>query len=69
MILLNLQVLEMFGAGTACVISPIERIYYMGEHLMLPTMEHSNPFWKDMYNTLLDIQYGRIKHPWALEID
>lgn len=59
----------MFGAGTACVVSPIERIFYMGENLMIPTMEDSNPLWKQFLNTLLDIQYGRVKHSWAVEID
>jgi branched-chain amino acid aminotransferase len=63
------RVLEMFGAGTACVVSPIERIHYMGENLLIPTMENSDSVWIQMRNTLLDIQYGRVKHPWAIEID
>lgn len=63
------RVLEMFGAGTACVVSAIERIHYMGENLMIPTMENSDALWIQMRNTLLDIQYGRVKHPWAIEIE
>ena len=59
----------MFGAGTACVVSPIERIYYMGDNLLIPTLENSNSLYKQLLNTLLDIQYGRIQHPWAVEID
>jgi len=59
----------MFGAGTACVVSAIERIHYMGENLLIPTMENSDALWIQMRNTLLDIQYGRVKHPWAIEID
>jgi branched-chain amino acid aminotransferase len=59
----------MFGAGTACVVSPIERIYYNGENLLIPTMEDSNALWKQCLKTLLDIQYGRIKHPWAVDIE
>lgn len=31
------SLLEMFGAGTACVVSPIGMIQYMGEQLKLPT--------------------------------
>lgn len=64
-----LQVLEMFGAGTACVVSPIERIYYQGDNLMIPSMENSDSLWSQLRNSLLDIQYGRVKHPWAIEID
>lgn len=59
----------MFGAGTACVVSPIERIYYLGDNLLIPTLEDSNSLYKQCLNTLLDIQYGRIQHPWAVEID
>lgn len=64
-----LQILEMFGAGTACVVSPIERIFYMGENLMVPTLDHSEPVWKQICTTLTDIQYGKTKHPWAVAID
>jgi branched-chain amino acid aminotransferase len=63
------RLLEMFGAGTACIVSPIERILYMGENLMIPTLEHSKPVWKDILTTLSNIQYGAVKHPWAVEID
>jgi branched-chain amino acid aminotransferase len=59
----------MFGAGTACIVSPIERIHYLGENLMIPSLEHSKPVWKQILTTLTDIQYGAVKHPWAIEID
>lgn len=59
----------MFGTGTACIVSPIERIFYMGENLMIPTLEHSEPVWKQICTTLTDIQYGKIKHPWSVAID
>ena len=45
----------MFGAGTACVVSPIEGILYKGEMLHIPTMDNpevTNRFMKE----LLDIQ-------------
>lgn len=63
------RLLEMFGAGTACIVSPIERIFYQGENLMIPSLEHSKPVWKDILTTLSNIQYGAVKHPWAVEID
>lgn len=62
--------LELFGAGTACIVSPVDRIYYMGENLMIPTFEQSKPVFERIRDTLTGIQYGRIpNHPWAVVID
>lgn len=59
----------MFGAGTACVVSPIERINYLGSDLHIPTMEQASPLFNELKTTLSDIQYGRIDHPWSRKID
>lgn len=64
-----LQLLELFGAGTACVVSPIERISYLGSDLHIPTMEQEKPIFIELKNALNDIQYGKIDHPWAVVID
>ena len=45
----------MFGAGTACVVSPIEGILYNGEMLHIPTMENPEITNRCM-KELLDIQ-------------
>ena len=45
----------MFGAGTACVVSPIEGILYEGEMLHIPTMENPEVTNRCM-KELLDIQ-------------
>ncbi|XP_067641906.1 branched-chain-amino-acid aminotransferase [Eurosta solidaginis] len=63
------RLLEMFGTGTACVVSPINRINYMGTDFYIPTMEQEQPIHETMRETLTGIQYGKIDHPWALEID
>lgn len=63
------RLLEMFGAGTAAVISPIERIAYMGEEIQVPTESHESPVYRRLYDTLTGIQYGKIEHPWAPVID
>lgn len=63
------RLLELFGAGTACVVSPVERINYMGENLFIPTMEHAKPVFDEIKTTLTDIQYGKVDHPWAVVID
>lgn len=59
----------MFGTGTACVVSPIERIQYLGTDLLIPTLEQSKPLYNRILNTLTAIQYGKIKHPWAVLLD
>jgi branched-chain amino acid aminotransferase len=59
----------MFGAGTACVVSPIASISYKGEMLHIPTVEHKYPIYSKFKQTLTDIQYGHVSHPWAVTID
>lgn len=59
----------MFGAGTACTVSPIERINYLETDLFIPTMEQEKPIFERIYKTLAAIQYGKIEHPWAVAID
>lgn len=63
------RLLEMFGAGTACIVCPINRINYMGTDLHIPTLEHEKPLFARVKDTLSDIQYGRIEHPWAVLIE
>ncbi|KAE9413358.1 hypothetical protein Angca_006213, partial [Angiostrongylus cantonensis] len=65
------RLLEMFGAGTACVVSPIGQILYNNrkasngvyETWEVPTMKHSPNLMQRFYETIIDIQYGRIVHP------
>lgn len=68
-IIIFAQLLELFGTGTACVVSPIERIHYLGEDILIPTMEQSKPVFDDVKKALTDIQYGKVDHPWAMIID
>ncbi|KAH8292723.1 hypothetical protein KR018_007187, partial [Drosophila ironensis] len=63
------RLLELFGAGTACVVSPVNRINYMGQDLYIPTMEQEKPVHELIRETLTDIQYGRVDHPWSVVID
>ncbi|CAJ0583731.1 unnamed protein product, partial [Mesorhabditis spiculigera] len=59
------RLLEMFGAGTACVVSPVGKIVHENpengktEELHIPTMESKDNLMQRFYNTLTDIQYGR----------
>jgi branched-chain amino acid aminotransferase len=69
--------LEMFGAGTACVVSPIGRIRYKNhkkggeyEDLLIPTIDNNPNLMKRFYDTIMDIQYGRTEQPgWTRVVD
>jgi branched-chain amino acid aminotransferase len=61
--------IEMFGAGTACVVSPIASVSYKGEMLHIPKTEQKYSISSKLRQTLTDIQYGHISHPWAVTID
>ncbi|XP_071830336.1 branched-chain-amino-acid aminotransferase, cytosolic-like isoform X1 [Apostichopus japonicus] len=63
------KVQEMFGAGTACVVCPVGSILYKGETLEVPTMSNGGKLCTRFYQTLMDIQYGRMEHEWAYTID
>lgn len=68
------QVKQIFGAGTACVVSPVGRILYRNketnqyEDLFIPTMT-GGTLMQRLYSTILDIQYGRLDWPgWTREV-
>ncbi|CAD5221931.1 unnamed protein product [Bursaphelenchus xylophilus] len=68
------RVKQIFGAGTACIVSPVGRILYHNketneyEDLFIPTMTAGNVMQR-LYDTILDIQYGRIEKPgWMREV-
>lgn len=64
------RLLELFGAGTACIICPISYIEFSGQPLHIPTLKQSNPVYKMILKHLKDIQYGVIPdHPWAIPIE
>ncbi|KNC23357.1 hypothetical protein FF38_13547 [Lucilia cuprina] len=63
------RLLELFGTGTACVVSPINRISYLDQNLYIPTMEQEKPVHEMIRKTLTDIQYGKVDHPWSVVID
>jgi branched-chain amino acid aminotransferase len=67
-LLSSYQLLEAFGAGTAAVVSPVRSIVYKEQEIEVPTGDHAGPVAMHLWNTLRDIQYGNIKHPWAVAI-
>ncbi|MGH0181920.1 UNVERIFIED_CONTAM: hypothetical protein FKN15_008092 [Acipenser sinensis] len=50
------RVIEVFGAGTACVVCPVERVLYKGENYHIPTMENGPDLAKRFHKQLTDIQ-------------
>ncbi|XP_071453191.1 branched-chain-amino-acid aminotransferase, cytosolic [Hetaerina americana] len=63
------RLLEIFGAGTACIVAPVSSIFFEGKTLTIPTMDHELPVHQQFLNSLSDIQYGRVEHQWAMLID
>ncbi|KAI9485823.1 MAG: aminotransferase [Benjaminiella poitrasii] len=68
------RVVEMFGAGTACVVSPIKEIGYMGEDIKIPLdpndpTSQAGPYTKRFNDAISAIQYGEVEHPWSVVIN
>ncbi|KAF3846154.1 hypothetical protein F7725_003232 [Dissostichus mawsoni] len=57
------RVLEVFGAGTACVVCPVGSLLYRGTTYQVPTMQSGLA--KRFHTELTDIQYGRKSSEWA----
>lgn len=62
------RLMEVFGAGTACVVSAVEMISYEGNPLVLPPVTKSSLSQK-ILKSLTDIQYGIVSpHPWMRDV-
>jgi branched-chain amino acid aminotransferase len=55
---------EVFGSGTAAVISPVGLIHHQGKTITLD-QEKIGPFAKKMYDTITGIQYGKQDDPFG----
>lgn len=78
------RLIEIFGAGTACIVCPISSIHVKGgPTLKVPYCDITRPFdsqnvvhdhdedallTKRILKAITDIQYGKIQHPWAQEL-
>lgn len=64
------RLLEIFGAGTAAVVSPVERIGFMGRDINIPAgKDGAGSITKAMLKTMTDIQLGKVEHPWSVLVD
>jgi branched-chain amino acid aminotransferase len=67
------RVHEMFGAGTAAVVSPIKAIHYNGQDLQIPLDKKdptslAGPLAMRFWEAITMIQYGEIQHEWSVKI-
>jgi len=61
------RLVEMFGAGTAAVISPVKTIGYMGEDVHVPTgKDGMGPVSRPIWTELVGIQWGTISSDWSV---
>lgn len=58
----NGELEEVFGAGTAAVISPVGQLTWQGEDLIVNNKE-TGELSQKLYNTLTGIQYGKLDDP------
>ncbi|MCL4152803.1 UNVERIFIED_CONTAM: hypothetical protein GTU68_044973 [Idotea baltica] len=63
------RLLEVFGVGTAVVVCPVGEIHYQDHVVKIPTMDYDQPLNQRLYKAILDIQYGRNVHPWAVPVE
>ncbi|KAJ2760976.1 branched-chain-amino-acid transaminase bat2 [Coemansia sp. BCRC 34490] len=68
------RLLEVFGAGTACVVTPVSRIFFQGKDYHIPLDpanpdSQAGPLTRRIYNTLYDIQYGDVPSKWSVVVD
>ncbi|PAV22319.1 branched-chain amino acid aminotransferase II [Pyrrhoderma noxium] len=65
----NGTLVELFGAGTAAVISPIDRIGYLGEDVLVPTgPEGMGPVASTIWRELVGRQMGTIQSDWSVTV-
>ncbi|XP_064178178.1 branched-chain-amino-acid aminotransferase, cytosolic-like [Anguilla rostrata] len=57
------RILEVFGAGTACVVCPVGSLLYKGKTYKIPTPKNGPAM--RFHKELTDIQYGRKKSNWT----
>ncbi|OAF66719.1 hypothetical protein A3Q56_05560 [Intoshia linei] len=61
------RIFEMFGSGTACVVSPIKKIKYENSDLTIP-LNIKEALFRKIESQLFDIQYGNVKSDWNVHV-
>ncbi|KAJ1964656.1 branched-chain-amino-acid transaminase bat2 [Dispira parvispora] len=68
------RLLEVFGSGTAAIVSPVKHILYLGKDIHVPLdpknpKSQAGPLTKRFNETIMAIQYGEVPHEWSVVID
>lgn len=68
------RMIEAFGAGTAAIISPVKGFFYDGQEYEIPLVANdpsakAGHLAQRLTTTLMNIQYGKTKHPWSVIVD
>ena len=68
------RLLEIFGAGTACIVAPVRKIKYDEREIDVPLDPNdpnaqAGPLAKKFADTIMGIQYGEIKSDWSVVVD
>ena len=61
------RLVEMFGSGTAAVVSQVGGLHYSGEMMQLPTP--ADGLAVRVLAAMNDIYYGRVVHSWAVDVE
>jgi len=61
------RLLEMFGSGTAAVVSPVGGLHYGGQLHSINTPEDGLAV--KIMAAMSDIYYGRVQSPWAVDVE
>ena len=63
------ELIELFGAGTAAVVSPVDKIGYLGEDIEIPVGEDGmGPLSRPLWERLVGIQKGVIESDWSVVV-
>jgi len=64
------RVIEMFGSGTAAIVSPVNKIFYNGKDHIVPCKNNTaGELTTRLMNTILAIQYGEQPSPWSVVVE
>lgn len=68
------RVLEVFGSGTAAIITPVKNIRFRNVDCPIPldpddASEGAGPLAKKLWKELVKIQYGDVAHEWSMLVD
>lgn len=68
------RLLEMFGSGTAAIVSPVKRVHYAGKDWAIPldpadSKNQAGPLARRFWESIMTIQYGEVDHPWSYIVE